>query len=293
MSSDTRVRLAVAELVELAGPDARAFAQAQFSSDVTRLQTGAWQWSAWLDAQGRVRNVFALLRADDERLVAWLPLGAARTMAGELGRYVMRSKLSIGALEDWRLLALTAPMPAPMQVQALDAGWTLALPGATRTLALLPAAATLEADADPHAAHLARLRLEAITAGLPWLDASLSGEFVAPALGLDRLGATSLDKGCYPGQEIVARLHYRGGNKRHCRRLSIATDRVPGPGDTVLAGAIEGARGTILYATRSDDGTVAALAVLPETLTAATGLQLATGAPAQLWPDQAAGAAIA
>ena len=67
-----------AELIEISGADAIAFAHAQFASDVAGLDVGAWQWSAWLNAQGRTRAVFALLRVAPDHLLLWLPLGGAR-----------------------------------------------------------------------------------------------------------------------------------------------------------------------------------------------------------------------
>src|SRR5690349_15145114 len=88
-----RVPLDRAELIEIAGADAIAFAHAQFSSDVAALAAGAWQWSAWLSAEGRTRAVFAVLRVADDRLLVWLPLGGARAIADALARYVLRAKV--------------------------------------------------------------------------------------------------------------------------------------------------------------------------------------------------------
>ena len=65
-------------------------------------------------------------------------------------------------------------------------------------------------------------RLKQIRAGWPWLPPTTIGKFLPPSLSLHRLEAVALDKGCYPGQEIVARLHYRGGNKRHLYSVELS-----------------------------------------------------------------------
>ncbi|MBW8075408.1 MAG: hypothetical protein GJU74_08510 [Metallibacterium scheffleri] len=65
-----------------------------------------------------------------------------------------------------------------------------------------------------------------IDTGWPWLPDTALDALMPPALGLEHLGAVSFDKGCYPGQEIAARLHYRGGNKRHLVTLAGAADRI-------------------------------------------------------------------
>ena len=63
-------------------------------------------------------------------------------------------------------------------------------------------------------------RLELVEAGIPWIGQAQSEEFTPHMLNLDLLGAVSFDKGCYPGQEIVARTHYRGATKRRLRRFT-------------------------------------------------------------------------
>jgi folate-binding Fe-S cluster repair protein YgfZ len=83
-------------------------------------------------------------------------------------------------------------------------------------------------------------------------------------IGLDRLGAVSVNKGCYPGQEIMARLHFKGGNKRSLYRLRWAGDSLVPPG-TPLRGANDGESGLVVMAAHdSRDGSVEALASLAD-----------------------------
>jgi hypothetical protein len=263
-----------AEIVELSGPDAGIFAQSQFSSDVSALAVGSWQWSAWLDPQGRVRFLFALLHPQPGQLIAWLPMGSAANMARDLSRFILRSRLTIEALPDAALVEGPMVQKAAHAVISDNGGWSIDLPGEP------PRQATILRQ-QPQSANDNALRLEwllaDIAAGLPWVSEELSGDYTAPALGLDRLAAASLAKGCYPGQEIVARLHYRGGNKRQCVRLSIEGGQLPTCGESILKDLSETPAGRILYAAPTPPTGSRALAVISIDLADGTGLQLASG----------------
>jgi folate-binding protein YgfZ len=93
--------------------------------------------------------------------------------------------------------------------------------------------------------------LEQLQAGIPEITLAQSEDFTPHMLNLDLLGIVSLDKGCYPGQEIVARTHYRGASKRRCFRFQ-STDPVSA-GDKVevdgrVVGEVVNAIGTDLLA---------------------------------------------
>lgn len=282
MPHASRPRIGPAGLVDISGVDARAFAQAQFSSDVTLLQPGEWHWSAWLDPQGRVRFVFALGLPSADHLLAWLPFGDPDAMATSLARYVFRSKVSVRPRLDWQVGFTDSLRPDAGSPAVDEREWVIALPGPlARHVVLSADAASLE-PVDAGAVN--RLHLAAIEARLPWLADELSGEFVAAALGLPQLGATSLDKGCYPGQEIVARLHYRGGNKRHLARLAFSSDALPRIGEAIVsdAGAAPARGGRLLYAATANDGIRHALAILDDARDASATLRLASGAPVQV-----------
>lgn len=262
-----RVPIDAAGLIEVAGADALAFAHAQFSSDVAGLAPGAWQWSAWLTAQGRVRGVFALLRVADDRLLLWLPLGGARAMRDALARYVLRAKVALG-VDDWVLHSGGAPVPA-RAVVARDGGYAFA-PGDSRVAWLGPAPGA----ATDHRA-LDAWRLADIAAGLPWIAPATQDEFVPQALDLERLDAIRFDKGCFPGQEIAARLHFRGGAKQRLRRLTLRGAGEVAPGLRIEASG--GSAGIVLYGAASREETFEALAVIGDAATGDTTLTTAHG----------------
>jgi len=249
-----------AELIELSGADAPAFAHAQFASDVAGLEVGKWQWSAWLNAQGRTRSVFALLRLAADDLLIWLPLGGAAAMHDALVRFVLRAKVRIGLREGWSLCRLVEPGfdDGSRRIVDREGGFAFAQPGPQARSAWLGPAPL--GDRDP--AGLAAWRLADIAAGLPWLDAATRDEFVPQALGLERIEAVRFDKGCYPGQEIAARLHFRGGAKQRLFRLTLPGDQPESPGAAIIAG---GSRvGTVLYGARLSATAHEALAVVVE-----------------------------
>ena len=250
-----------AELIEVSGVDAIAFAQAQFASDVAGLAVGTWQWSAWLTAQGRTRSVFALLRTAADHLLIWLPLGGAAVMREQVVRFVLRAKVQVVLRENWALARLESTVPVAATPQALierDGGYAFALPGPAARVAWLGPALGARADSGA----LNAWRSLDVAAGLPWLDRATADEFVPQALGLERLDAVRFDKGCYPGQEIAARLRYRGGVKQHLHRVVLAGhgDVLPG---TIVKAAADNA-GVVLYGAMETPQRHVALAVLAD-----------------------------
>jgi folate-binding protein YgfZ len=198
-------------LVVLEGPDAVAFAHAQFANDVVSLAPGNWQWNAWLTPKGRVIAVFALARRTDDSLWLVLPDHPADLFAETLRRFVFRRKLKILVPTD---LAVGAAFAAPARATGavLDDSdgaleFDLGGDGGPRTWRIGP---TTAEDAVAQAAwQVADLRH-----GLPRLPASQREQWTPQQLALDRLSAYSVKKGCYPGQEIVARTHFLGKAKR-------------------------------------------------------------------------------
>jgi hypothetical protein len=208
-----------AEMLEISGDDATTFLHAQLSSDVRMLEAGRWQWSAWLDAQGRVRVLLQLARVDDTTYLALLRGGAAADMAAALGRYVLRARVVLRP----RGAILRAAAALPLHTCAGAApGNPIAFGMGTHAWSI---GAAVAGDAGGTGGADAAWRCE-IDAGWPWLPDTALDALMPPALGLEHLGAVSFDKGCYPGQEIAARLHYRGGNKRHLVTLAGAADRI-------------------------------------------------------------------
>ncbi len=250
-------------LLAVDGADAQSFLQSQLMNDVTALADGQWQWSGWLTPKGRVIALFALARLTPTSFLLVLPDFPADDLKLALQRFVFRAKVSLTVRDDLRAAAGFDLDPATLTagpsriVGAADTGYCLDWFGngceTGRALLVLPA----DDNALAAVSELTDSRWLAldIARGLPRLPASQREAWTPQMLSLERLSAFSLKKGCYPGQEIVARTHYLGQAKR---QLAAVT------GACILLGAelrdIEGKpAGTVVSAT--GDG-LAGLAVV-------------------------------
>jgi len=243
------------QLLSLEGPDAAAFAHAQFASDVTALPLRHWQWSAWLSAKGRTIAVFQLIRLDQTQVVLVLADGDADAIASQLQRFVFRRKVKLTVRTDLGVAgSFTAPEAASGaaivvlgETLELDVG-SDALP---RTLRIAALDDTVLAD-DP--AFALAWRQADLRYGVPRLDVDQREQWTPQQLGLDRLNGYSVKKGCYPGQEIVARTHFLGKAKRALQLLRV--------GAGITSGAQVQQNGAAIGTVVSVAGDLA-LAVLP------------------------------
>jgi folate-binding protein YgfZ len=199
-------------VLAITGRDAMAFAQAQFMNDVAALVDGQWQWNGWLTPKGRVVALFALLRRDADTLWLMLPDVATEDLARELQRFVFRSKVVLSPVDACVSGCFTAPVVAQgADFAAFDQGdieLDMGGDGGPRSLRIGTTPAPEDADA------LARWNAADLAHGLPRLPAAQAAQWTPQQLSLERLHAYSVKKGCYPGQEIVARTHFLGQAKR-------------------------------------------------------------------------------
>ena len=224
----------VAELglgvLRVRGADARTFLQGQLSNDVMRLETGRLQLSGYHTPQGRTIALLRLtpLAADD--VLGVLPRELVATVVTRLKRYVLRSKAQLSdESANWTLRGYQGPAPV-VPAGALCLPW-----GSSRQLLLIPGSPGPAADETP-AGTAADWVASDIADGLPQVYEATSEAFVAQMLNLDVTGGIALDKGCYTGQEIIARAHYRGQVKRRMQRFASQAPCDLKPGQTgVLA----------------------------------------------------------
>ena len=230
-------------VLRASGPDAAAFLQAQLASDVRSLDPGERQWSCYLTPQGRTQSVFVLFRTGADEFLLAVPGGLGEAVRERLTRYRLRSKVELALDAEWHVAG------------AFDGGDH---PGG-RALRV-----TREALSDASPETGARWALGDIAAGVPVLTAAVTDGHTPQALSLDRLGAYSVKKGCYPGQEIVARTHFLGRSKRALARFECPSDHVPAPGDEIVAGASREPAGTVISAAAKGSRVTELLATLRE-----------------------------
>lgn len=215
-------------VVALRGADASRFAQAQFMGDVAALAPGHWHWNGWLTPKGRTIALFALLKLDEADLRLLLADAAPEGFVAALSRFVFRSKLRIAHEAGLHVAggfhAPRAARSAAFDGVGGDGGMELDVgaDGGARTLRVAAEPAAQDVDA------AARWKAFDLAHGLPRLDPAQFEQWTPQQLSLDRLRAYSVKKGCYPGQEIVARTHFLGQAKRGLFRLSAASELAAG-----------------------------------------------------------------
>jgi folate-binding protein YgfZ len=209
------------------GPDAARFLQGQLSAEIEKLAPGASTLAGFHNPQGRVIAMLALARPGPEEFFALLPRELTATVAQRLGKFVLRAKVRISdESPDFRGIGVS-------DESALAAVATFNW-GSRRVL--LARTDGIPVSGDPAAR--AAWECADVADGLPQVYIATSETFVAQMLNLDLLGAIAFDKGCYTGQEVIARAHYRGRVKRRMQRW------VNGSGTNLLPG----------QAARSTDG---------------------------------------
>jgi hypothetical protein len=241
------------------GPEAAHFLQGQLSCDVGQLTANRMQLAGLHNPQGRVIALLRLLQREPGEILALLPKVLAQPVSEQLRRYVLRAKVQIlEASAEFQLLGIEAEASEAAS-EALGGQPLIQETQSFRAYALLPAAMAV----DPARIQEDRLpweRLE-LAAGIPHLGAATSGQFVAQMLNLDLLHAISFTKGCYTGQEVIARAHYRGRVKRRLQRfITRGAVILPAASSWRLS---DGRRAQIVQALPTTDQRMEFLAVAP------------------------------
>lgn len=241
-------------VISVRGTDAVTFLQGQLSRDLAALEDGGAALAGLHNPQGRCLAVLRVLRIAGEHLLVILPGELAAPVRQLLARYVLRARVKIeDADATWRVYGATGPDAAAAASTRLSVAMDST---GTRQLIVAP---RLEPPPDGDLVTRELWRLDDIAAGLPEIVAATSGAFVAQMLNLDLLGAISFDKGCYTGQEVIARAHYRGQVKRRMQRFLTESDAVLAPGARVRLA--DGRAAQIVMAAPSDGGGQEFLAV--------------------------------
>ena len=284
-------------LMTVEGADAADFLHTQLSSDFKALAPGSARWTSYNSPKGRVlATLFAGRLADGPdgpRFIAWLAEDMAAAMARRLRMFVLRSKVVVAERgAGYATFGLGGP-GAPDAVRealgvALTPGHVLER-GDTRLGCLPDGRILVTSPAADHATVLEALSGSAqrvpssvwtwlgIRAAVPTIDAATTERFVAQEANLDVIGALDFRKGCYPGQEIVARTQYLGRLKE--RLFLCEADATPPAGGTRLFHPIFGDQpcGEVVNAAFGPAGSTQFLAVLQ--IAAGTTPGLALGAP--------------
>lgn len=258
--------------IRAAGEDAQAFLQGQLSNDIAQLQNARVQISAYCNPKGRMLAQFLVIPDQTDYLLL-LPRSILEPTLKRLRMFVMRSKVTLtDASEEIVCLglagnAITAQLQGSLdlpadeyQLQRADATLTCKLPSpqpryllATnfeQATALWQQHSNKLFATDQHVWHWLDIQ-----AGLPSIWPQTVEEFVPQMVNLELIDGVNFNKGCYPGQEIVARMHYLGKPKRRMYHLVLDQSEPPIPGtDIYVAGGDGQSAGKIVLAEPGQHG---------------------------------------
>ncbi len=216
-------------VLAVSGADRLSFLQGQLTQDVASARSDHTVMAGWADAKGRLLfagHLFSTEIATEDALALLVPAELAEALLQRLRMYVLRAKVQTMLLDLTviGLIGTPAPVVAGQLVQILGEK--------QRHLLLGPATETQQyrTDASPRS----DWQLADIGAGIPTILSETTGEFVPHMVNLDLQDGISFTKGCYTGQEIVARMQYLGRVKRRMLRFSGATS-APAPGAVLYA----------------------------------------------------------
>jgi folate-binding protein YgfZ len=233
--------------IAVVGPDARSFLHSQLANDVRAIEPGQWRFGSYCAADGRVQALLMIACETAEHWRLLLPADVTEAVTARLQRYRLRARCTITSAE----------------VAIETSRRIVGEPGASYECDLYTwHCASGSSEPLPLPLWMQQLQL-----GIPWIVAATSERFLPQMLALERLQAYSLRKGCFPGQEIVARTHYLGRSKRRLVRLAAVegsaepgaelcpVDSDTGIGVLIAAGASSGSGGLAVVAESAVAGT--------------------------------------
>ncbi len=244
-SAPTLGRLPHLGILRFTGVDALQFLQGQLSNDTQRLAERIALLAAYSSAQGRVLAIVYLL-PHSSGVLAILPRDILKSTLERMRKFILRAKVSIEDLSDSWAVAGRFGAQSPTGYVERDGI-------ATTPLGRDPSRSWVVGPADCEVASVeSAWRLADIRAGLPQIYAATSEAFVAQMLNLDLLDGISFTKGCYTGQEIIARTQHLGRIKRRLFRVSLPVGEWA-IGQTVSL--VDGRQGRLVEVGKSPEGT--------------------------------------
>lgn len=269
-------------LLDITGEDAAAFMQGQFCNDVRELSDAHSQLSGHCTPKGRLLANFRLFKQAGHYYLR-LPAALRDTLGKRLRMYVLRAKVTIadapenmvgfgfaGPAADQVLRATLGDVPAEVDAVIAAKGIiVLRIPGSRPRFELYGECAALQTlwstlAGDARAVGAGVWSLLDIRSGIATILPQTAEAFVPQMVNLHQVGGVSFTKGCYPGQEVVARMHYLGKLKRRMYRAHITADSAPQPGASLYTPHAETGQdaGMIVDAQAAPQGGYEVLAVV-------------------------------
>lgn len=268
-------------LIAAHGEDTNAFLQGQFSNDIREISATQSQLSSYCSAKGRVLAIMRVFQHGNSVYLN-VPRDILEDTIKRLRMYVLRSKVTLEDMsESFVRIGLSGPNAA-IQLQEAVGQLPESINGVLQlkdmTIIHIPGPHPryeIIGDLDPMQKLWSRLDVHAapiganpwnlldILAGIPSVHKETMDAFVPQMLNLQAIGGVNFKKGCYPGQEIVARMQYLGKLKRRMYLAHVDSDLAPKPGDAIFSEDTdtEQSAGKVVNAQATPDGGYHLLAV--------------------------------
>ncbi len=281
-------------IIRGSGEQVSTFLQGQFGNDLTQVDAQHHQLNCYSNPKGRLLAVFRVF-ADRDQYYLRMPKGIVGATLNRLRLFVLMAKVTLddvsnnytglGVCGDEAENVITRVLgSAPTAINTLrtvDGVSILRVPGIQDRFEIYAGRQQIQSLQDELANHCESIGEDAwmlgeITAGIPAIFTETREEFVAQMLNLQLIDALSFKKGCYPGQEIVARMHYLGKLKRRMYLATLDTDTAPPPGAEVISGDNSATAGKVVDARAVAGQATQALVVLTIASAEADNLHLGT-----------------
>jgi tRNA-modifying protein YgfZ len=206
-------------LISVTGNDATPFLHGQLTHDVQLLAAGGARWTALCSAKGRVLASMLLVKHAPDQIELVVMADVAETLVKRLKMFVLRAKVAIAVNPERAIWTVSRAAPlgmstwASQQLEPDQTAVALLGAGANSRVAVIGRAADAPTA---NAADLAHAQAQDIESVWAWVGAAMSDQHVPQMLNYESIDGISFKKGCYPGQEVVARSQFRGAIKRRC-----------------------------------------------------------------------------
>ena len=270
-------------LIKVCGEDAESFLQNQFTNEIHNISETSHQISAWCSPKGRIIANFRIFKQDDCYLLS-LSSDLVEHVIKKLQMYVMMSKVTLEDVSDSLAQFGLLGKSAEQTLNKLLSSEDIKLPNKTSEAAQYKSSTILKISDSPTRFEVFSSISDAkeiweklsfvsiigssdywdyfnIQAGLPQISEASSEAWIPQMVNFIAINGVDFKKGCYPGQEVVARLNYLGKTKRRMYRLLIDTDALPEINEDIASESDQKA-GKILNAVITPKGQIEALAIL-------------------------------
>lgn len=200
-------------VIRASGADAADFLHNQLTQDIKLLGADQVRLAGYCSVKGRLLASFLVLRPAADEVLLIAPRSVLAGLVKRLSMFVLRAKVKLAEATDLLVAGQWLDQVNAWQVSATPGGMVIGLPtveGVARTLLIRSAAGGVANDENA----LRRWQWLEVRSGVALLDSAVADAFVPQMLNFDAIGGVNFKKGCYPGQEVVARSQYRGTLKR-------------------------------------------------------------------------------